>query len=155
MERSDLELCLEDYFAGQCKAWGVFQDRFGKLRRQFEVDITGTWDAQTQTLSLVEDFHYYDGQEESRTWTIVKQGAKQYSGRTDGVKGTANGIINGNSLHWQYHFALRMFGRTFVLHFDDWFFLLSDGMLINRATVTKFRILIGQLTIVFRRQPES
>ena len=151
MRANGMELCLEDYFSGRCKAWGVFQDRFGKLRRQFEVDISGTWHAETQTLSLVEDFQYLDGQEESRVWTIVKQGENSYSGRTDGVKGTADGTVLGNSLHWRYHFALPVHGRTWVVHFDDWLFLLSDGLLINRATVTKFRILIGHVTIVFHR----
>jgi len=33
---------LEEYFAGKTKAWGIFQDRFGTLRRQFTVDIMAT-----------------------------------------------------------------------------------------------------------------
>ena len=32
---------LEEYFLGQTSAYGLFEDRFGKVRRQFKVDITG------------------------------------------------------------------------------------------------------------------
>ena len=33
---------LEDYFDGKTKAWGMFHDRFGNLKRSFKVDIKGT-----------------------------------------------------------------------------------------------------------------
>ena len=48
------KLVLEDYFAGQTRAWGMFEDRFGSVRRQFSVDITGTWDGETLILRLYE-----------------------------------------------------------------------------------------------------
>lgn len=35
---------IEDYFTGKTKAWGIFEDRFGNLKREFVVDITGSWD---------------------------------------------------------------------------------------------------------------
>lgn len=39
MEQSDLKdatlrLVPEEYFAGDTEAWGIFEDRFGTLRRQ-------------------------------------------------------------------------------------------------------------------------
>ena len=34
-------LVIEDYFAGETRAWGIFEDRFGNLRRQFTVTIRG------------------------------------------------------------------------------------------------------------------
>ena len=53
------KLILEEYFSGRTHAWGLFEDRFGKVRRQFTVDITGTWDG--ETLRLDEHFTYGDG----------------------------------------------------------------------------------------------
>ena len=35
-------LRLEEFFQGETIAWGIFEDRFGNLRRQFRVNITGT-----------------------------------------------------------------------------------------------------------------
>jgi len=39
------------------------------------------------------------------------------------------------------------------VRFDDWMFLQSDGVLINRAYVYRWGIQIGSVTIVFKRQP--
>jgi hypothetical protein len=97
-------LLIEDYFAGRTKAWGIFQDRFGNLRRQFEVEIDGTWDG--EVLTLVEDFTYDDGETERRVWRIAKRGEHDYVGNADGVIGTAEGRAYGNAFNWRYNFAL-------------------------------------------------
>jgi hypothetical protein len=140
---------IEEYFTGKTKAWGIFQDRFGKLRRQFVVDIDGHWDG--ETLTLVEDFVYDDGQTEQRTWRIRKTGAHSYEGTADGVVGTAEGTSYGNVLNWRYRFALNVGDSTWNVHFDDWMFLQSDGVMINRAEVTKFGFKLGEVTIAFQK----
>ena len=63
-------LRIEDYFVGQTRAWGIFEDRFGNLRRQFDVDIQGSWDG--EALVLDERFRYRDGETDRRIWTIKK-----------------------------------------------------------------------------------
>ncbi len=138
---------IEEYFAGKTRAWGIFQDRFGKLRRQFVVDIEGTWDG--ETLTLVEDFVYDDGEIERRTWKIHKTGEHSYEGTADGVIGVAEGKGYGNALNWHYRFALKVGDSTWNVTFDDWMFLQQDGVMINRAKVTKFGFELGEVTIAF------
>jgi len=147
------QLLIEDYFDGRTKAWGLFQDRFGTLRRQFEVDINGTWDG--ETLTLVEDFVYDDGEIEQRVWRITKTDEHGYVGQADGVIGQAVGEAYGNALNWRYKFALKVGDDTWTVTFDDWLFLQNDGVLINRAAVTKFGILLGEVTLFFRKPPNS
>jgi len=146
-------LLIEDYFAGHTKAWGIFQDRFGQLRRQFEVDIEGTWDG--ETLTLVEDFLYDDGEVEQRVWRIKKLGEHAYEGRADDVIGVAKGLAYGNALKWAYRYRLKVGDDSWNVAFDDWLFLQSDGVLINRAEVTKFGVSLGEVTLVFREMAES
>ncbi len=146
-------LVIEEYFAGETEAWGIFQDRFGTLRRQFKVDIEGDWDG--ETLTLVEDFVYDDGETETRIWRIEKQDEHRYTGRADGVIGIAEGQAYGNALNWRYQFALKVGDDTWTVAFDDWMFLQSDGVLINRAEVTKFGIKIGEVTLMFRKPLET
>lgn len=141
---------IEDYFAGKTRAWGLFQDRFGTLRRQFVVDIEGTWDG--EELILVEDFVYNDGATEQRTWAIRKIDAHNYEGHADGVLGTARGRSYGNALNWHYRFALKVGDSTWNVTFDDWMFLQADGVMINRAVVSKFGIELGEVTIAFSKQ---
>ena len=143
-------LLIEEYFAGETKAWGLFRDRFGVVRRQFDVAIKGTWE--NGTLTLVEDFVYDDGEKERRVWSIEKTGPDRYSGRADGVIGTAQGEAHGNALNWRYRFALAVGTRTWNVTFDDWLYLQSDGVLINRAAVTKFGFRLGEVMLVFAKQ---
>ena len=41
------------------------------------------------------------------------------------------------------------------VRFDDWMFLQPDGVLINRATVSKFGINIGTVTLFFKKDSPS
>ena len=142
-------LRLEDYFAGHTRAWGIFQDRFGKLKRQFEVEIHGDWNG--DEFQLTEDFVYDDGQTECRIWRIRPEGRSGYCGTAQDVVGQARGRVTGNQLHWRYRFSLQIGARRLLVDFDDRMFLQSDGKLINRARVTKFGVLLGEATIVFAK----
>ena len=37
-------LIIEDYLSGNVKAWGILQNRSGKVTRQFSADLNGKWD---------------------------------------------------------------------------------------------------------------
>ena len=149
-------LCIEEYFAGQTKAWGIFEDRFGDLRRQFIVDIQGTWDG--TELVLDERFRYRDGEIDRRVWTIRKVDDHNYEGQAGDVIGIAKGEAYGNALNWRYDMDLKVGEGTLRVHFNDWMFLQEDGILVNRARVSKFGIEIGEVTLFFQkseRQPEA
>ena len=143
------KLSLEEYFAGETRAHGLFVDRFGDLRRQFVVDIDGTWDG--ETLTLKEDFLYDDGEVQQRIWTIRKTGPHSYEGRAEDVIGPAAGKVYGNVLNWRYRLALKVGDSTWNVDFDDWMFLQADDVIINRAEVTKFGFKLGEVTIVFTK----
>ena len=140
---------LEDYFDGKTKAWGMFHDRFGNLKRSFKVDITGTLD--NETLTLDEKFIYNDGEKESRIWSIKILGNNKYSGTADDVIGEATGISSGNALNWKYKLNLKVKESTIAVDFDDWMFLQDDNILMNRAEVKKWGIVLGVVSITFKK----
>ena len=147
-------LVLEEFFAGQSVAYGIFEDRFGNLRRQFRVNLSGQLD--DSRLVLDEEFLYDDGERASRIWTIdrlgsAKDGTVSYSGRAADVKVAAHGSQVGNALNWQYDITLEMSGMNLDVHFDDWIYKQDEDIAINRAFVTKFGVEIGSVTIVFIR----
>jgi len=146
-------LVLEEYFAGKTRAWGLFEDRFGKVRRQFIVDITGTWDG--GELTLDERFQYNDGERDRRVWKIRKTGEHSYEGRAGDVIGIAAGEAYGNALNWRYDMDLKVGDGTLRVHFNDWMFLQTSGVLINRARVSKFGIEIGEVTLAFVKDGQS
>ena len=147
------KLNLFDYFDGKTSAWGIFEDRFGKLRRSFTVDINGT--VEGNQLTLVEDFSYSDGEKDQRIWIIRQVGDEQFEGTAGDVIGIAKGTVAGNSLHWRYPVMLTIGEREWQVTFDDWMYLQPDGMMINRATVSKLGIELGTVTLVFQRDQKS
>jgi len=147
-------LALEQFFEGESVAYGIFEDRFGNLRRQFRVNLQGT--VTGNRLVLDEQFLYEDGEKAQRVWTIDKldsgdDGTVRYEGQASDVEGRANGRVSGNGLNWRYDVVLKMDGRELEVHFDDWIYRQSDDVAINRAYVSKFGVEIGSVTIVFLR----
>lgn len=148
-------MVLEDFFAGRTKAWGIFQDRFGRLRQQFVVDIHGTWDKDVRTLTLTEDFTYRDGAREQRVWTIEKIDEHSYRGRAGDVVGTAEVRAFGSAVNLTYRMRIKVGGKDWILNFDDWMFRQDDRVMINRAEVAKWGIQLGTATIFFQRAPTT
>ncbi|MFP8966928.1 DUF3833 domain-containing protein [Pokkaliibacter sp. CJK22405] len=149
------ELVLEDYFAGKTYAWGLFQDRFGKVRRQFRVVVDGQWQEQDQILKLDEHFLYDDGERDRRVWTIKKPAPHTYVGTAGDVIGEAKGHTAGNALNWEYQMNLAVGDGHWKVHFNDWMWLQPGGALINRATVTKWGVTLGTVSIFFSKDPGS
>ncbi len=146
-EGTEPKLVLEEFFQGRTEASGIFHDRFGDIRRQFVVSIQGTVDG--DRLTLVEDFVYDDGETEQRIWTLTRTGPSTYEGTAPGVVGIAKGRIAGNAFQWKYTFDLKMKDRTVRVDFDDWMFLQPNGVVLNRATVSKWGIELGTAIISF------
>lgn len=144
-------LVLEDYFTGHTKAWGLFEDRFGRVRRQFTVDIDGT--RQDGALILHERFLYNDGEREERTWTVRRVAPDRYEGTAGDVVGVARGVASGNAFNWAYRLDLKVGDGTMRVAFDDWMFLQPGGVLLNRAHVTKWGVEIGSVSIFFQKAP--
>lgn len=142
-------LVLEEYFLGETTAYGVFEDRFGKVRRSFKVDITGSVD--DGVLTLDERFIYNDGERETRIWKIEILGDGEYRGTAGDVPGYAQGSVLGNAFNWKYKVDLKVGDSVWNVGFDDWMYLLEDDVLINRAYVTRFGIRIGEVTISFQK----
>lgn len=140
---------LEEFFIGPVSAWGVFEDRFGTVRRQFAVDLNGTWDG--ETLTLDERFTYNDGETETRVWRITPDGENRYIGASDAAPNGAIGVARRNEFHWSYDFLLPMHGRRVKVRFDDRMWLQPDGVVLNRARVRKMGVLLGAATIAFKR----
>lgn len=143
-------LDLFAYFDGRSRAWGIFEDRFGRLRREFTVDIVGRREG-ADGFVMEEDFVYSDGETERRVWRLVRKAPGVYEGHADGVIGVAQGRSAGNAFNFRYAFALKVGESRWSVDFDDWMFLQADGVILNRARVSKWGLSVGEATISFQR----
>jgi hypothetical protein len=171
-------LDLRTYFNGTLDAYGVFTDRSGKVVRRFTVVMRCQWNGEEGVLD--EDFAYADGTTQKRIWRLTHLGNGRYTGRADDVVGIADGQVAGNAFRWGYTLALPVggdpsaagppqgasapsggsavreaasVGATIVnVDFDDWMYLMDERVMLNKATMSKFGVRLGEVTLSFVRR---
>ena len=155
---SSRDLDLEVFFDGPSVAHGQFMDRFGTVRRRFEVQIDGDWDG--EVLTLTEDFVYEDGATERRVWRLRKTGPvtedQAWEGTAEGVHGVARGQERGDTFNWRYTIDLPIPSAdgsvdTLRASFDDWMWQLTGDRLLNKAYMSRFGVRIGEVVLFFEK----
>ena len=142
-------LDLAQYFNGKVVAHGINQDRSGQVVKRFTDDMEGRWDGSQGVLD--EHFTYSDGQKDRRIWRLTKYADGRYTGTADDVLGTASGRTAGNAFQWAYTLKLPVDGKVYEVQFDDWMYLVDERVMLNRATMRKFGIRLGEVTLSFQK----
>lgn len=145
------KLAFEEFFNGPVMAHGIIQSRSGKVQRRFTVDMRGTWNGDKGTLE--ELFIYDDNERQERVWNVTRLGNGKYTGTAEDIIGAATGEQAGNAIRWKYVMRIPVNGRTYDIKFDDWMYLMPDGTMLNRSTLTKFGIRVGEVSIYMKKQP--
>ena len=143
-------LDLQQYFNGTLDAYGVFTDRSGAVVKRFTVVMQCSWIGDEGVLD--EDFLYSDGTRQKRIWRLRKTGEGRFVGRADDVVGEAVGESSGNAFHWTYTLSLPVDGKVFEVQFDDWMYLMTDQVMLNKATMSKFGVRLGEVTLSFSKR---
>ena len=140
-------LIIEEYLSGNVKAWGILQNRSGKVTRQFSAILNGKWDG--KELILDETFNWDDGEIQKRQWKINKIDEHNYEGSAGDVVGKAKGFSYGPAFKFEYVLLIPVKGKEMKITFDDWIFMQDEKIAINRAKMPKFGIRVADLTVVF------
>jgi hypothetical protein len=143
-------LDLRSYFNGTLSAYGIFTDRSGAVVKRFTVLMQCSWTGNEGVLD--ETFSYSDGSSQKRIWHLTQGADGRYTGRADDVVGQAQGQVRGNAFHWTYTLALPVDGRVIDVQFDDWMYLMADGVMLNKASMRKWGIYLGEVTLAFTKQ---
>ena len=143
-------LIIEEYLSGNVKAWGILENRSGKVTRQFTANLNGKWDG--KQLILDEVFNWSDGENQNRQWTINKIDEHIYEGTAGDVVGKAKGYSYGPAFKFEYVLLVPVKGKKIKITFDDWIFKQDDRIAINRAKMTKFGIKVAELTVMFSKE---
>ena len=65
------------------------------------------------------------------------------------------GTTAGNALNWQYVLNVKMDdGSTMALSLDDWMYLIDSDNMINRTSMYKFGIPVGEITLYIGKRQE-
>lgn len=142
-------LDLKTFFNGELTAYGILQDRAGRVTRKFRATIDASWNGDNGVLE--EHFYFDDGEEEMRTWRLVHHGNNRYTGEAGDVVGTASGSTAGSAFNWQYQLEVPWNDGSIVLNLDDWLYLVEKDHLINRTVLKKFGFRVAELTLVIEK----
>lgn len=138
---------LTSFLEGRSSAWGVFEDRFGKVRRRFSVELVGRW--LDGVFRLEESFTYEDQTRETRVWLVVPRENGRFSATSDDCVGEAHGICDADQISMSYRFRLKLEARELHVDFEDRFYLIGDGIAVNRATMRKWGVKLGEVSLFF------
>ena len=144
------QLDLTQYFNGTLDAYGVFTDRSGAVVKRFTVVMQCSWTGNEGVLD--ETFSYADGSTQKRIWRLTRLPGGGFTGRADDVVGQAVGESRGNAFHWNYTLSLPVEGRVIEVQFDDWMYLMTDRVMLNKATMSKFGVRLGEVTLSFNKR---
>ncbi|WP_409425905.1 DUF3833 domain-containing protein [Pseudoalteromonas sp. RW-H-Ap-1] len=140
---------FKTFFSGELKAYGVVQDFKGELTRKLVVDLNAKWNGNQGTIE--EDFIYDDGETQKRIWKITLNDDNTLTGTASDVLGIATGESDGSVFHWNYNVELLYDGSTLNVNFDDWMYLVTSTRLINRTSIVKFGVEVGEVTLVIEK----
>lgn len=143
-------LDIQDYFSGPIKAWGIVQDRGGKVIQRVNIDMVGKWDGDNGTLS--ETLNYSDGRIEKRTWVLKKTGVNKFIGTAEGIVGKAVGESNGIAIRWNYVMTIPVDGKSYDVAFDDWMFVMDKNVMVNRSYMSKFGFKVAEISLFMQKQ---
>ena len=147
-------LDLSEYFNGTIDAYGIFTDRSGEVKKRFTVLLVAQWKVVDgkKVGTLDESFEYSDGTKQKRIWTLTETAPGKYIGRADDVVGEALGESAGNALKWAYTLALPVDGTVYHVQFNDWMYLVTPKVMLNKAKMSKFGIDLGEVTLSFYKR---
>ena len=145
---------LTSFLEGPTRAWGIFEDRFGRLRRRFEVEMHGRW---CDGVFLLEERFIYDtGEREERVWRVTPEAGGRFTATCPDCIGRAVGVCDESSVHMRYRFRLKMQAREVTVDFLDRIYRMGDRTAVNRATMSKWGVKLGELSLFFERvRPEG
>lgn len=144
---------ITTFLLGRTRAWGVFEDRFGRLRRRFTVELNGHW--QNDMFCLDETFMFDTGDVEERKWLVRPQGNGKFVATCDDCIGELRGTTEPNVLRMRYKFRLDIGSTVINVDFDDRIYRMGAHTAVNRATMRKFGIRLGDLSLFFRKVPNA
>lgn len=146
-------LSLEQFFQGESRAWGVLHNWQGRQSVRFTAELCGNWHGGRG--DLYELFYFSDGRIEQRHWQLQQAADGSVSGTAGDVVGQASGQLGGNTLYWQYTLRIPYNDDTTEVLVKDWLYLVDDKNLINRSTLHKFGVTVGELTLSIQQQNKN
>lgn len=148
------QLVPEAFFRGPLTAHGIVKDRAGRVTRTFTAELEGSWENGAGLLE--ERFVFDDGEVQFRNWRLVpngteRAGVRTLTGSAGDVVGPAQVRVSGNAMFIRYTLRVPWRGDTIDVNVDDRMYLVSDRVLINESSLSKWGFNVGEVVLTIIR----
>lgn len=146
-------ITLIDAFQGRTVGRGLFSVPLAGVERGFDARLHGTVRTVqgVETLTVIEDFFFDDGETDRLTWVFARTGPGTWTGVREDTVGSADVVETGDEVRLSYIADVVSRGETTRLGFADVIYRRPDGVVINEAVVTRFGLPVG--TVSFELRP--
>lgn len=142
-------LTLVEAFRGRTRGVGVFRVPIAGVERKFTALLNGR--ATANTLTVVEDFFFEDGEKDRLTWRFTRTSPTTWTGKREDTVGEATVRELGTEIRLDYVADVRSRGKVTRLGFSDVIYRASDDLIVNEAVVTSLGVPIGSVRFELRR----
>jgi hypothetical protein len=111
--------------------------------------MTGVADG--NSLRLHERFVFDNGERQERTWHLTRGAGRSFTGRAGDSVSDARGRFEEGVAYLSSELLLNIGKRSVAMRFEDAFYELEPGLVLNRSTMSKWGIRLGQILIQFRK----
>jgi len=142
------------FFAGHTHSWGVIENRSGAPREWVVTDSHGEQDG-PEKLRMVQHLSFQDGTTQERDWTLWRSGPDAFDATANDMVGSAKGEADGSTFHWQWVWARSPGNSVMDMTMTQWMYRLADGSVMIRTTVSKFGVIVAEVTEQFTHPVEG
>jgi len=132
------------FFSGHVKSWGVLENRSGQPTSVVTTDCIGNGDG--DTLNMTQRLSIGQQAPTARVWQMRRAGPGRYEATANDMIGIAVGEASGRAFHWTWTLATSPGNSLKNVLMDQWWYLLDDGSMLNRTTVSKFGVALIEVS---------
>lgn len=148
-DRKD-KMDLRQFFDGEIEGWGTLFDVWGIQTRSFYLHVKGSWNGNEGILD--EKFDFDDGEKQTRKWNVYFENDNIFKANAGDVIGDAKGIQKGNAVNLKYILEIPYNNSTIKLSMDDWMYKIEGVMVVNKTSMKKFGIKVGELVLFMKKK---
>ena len=126
----------------------MIENRSGAPTEWVVTDSNGQKDGNDR-LRMVQHLSFQDGTTQERDWTLWRSGPDRFEATANDMVGSAKGTADSSVFNWQWVLARSPGNPVMDVTMKQWMYRLADGSVMIRTTVSKFGIILAEVSEQF------
>jgi hypothetical protein len=138
------------FWTGHTQSWGVVENRSGAPSEIVTTDCLGEAEG-ADGLHMRQTLTEGDGTVTHRDWHLRRVSPGHFTATANDMDGIAEGVAAGRVFHWRWVWARKPGQPWLNVTMSQWMYAMADGTMMNRTAVTKFGVVVAEVSEQFSR----